>query len=84
MHGTDISFSRIIRLGERLREFNFRKIPGTENFDINVTDDKGKRILFSLHKNNEGSWDIQGQNLPQWLQFSESRLVSAIDEELNH
>jgi hypothetical protein len=83
MQGTDISFSKIIRLGERLREFNFRKIPGTESFGINVTDDKGKRILFTLHKN-EGSWSIQGQDLPQWLQFSESYLGAAIEEELSH
>jgi hypothetical protein len=82
MQGTDISFSKIIRIGERLREFNFRKLPGTESFGINVTDDKGKRILFNLHKNPDGSWTIQGQDLPQWLQFAESHLGGAIEKEL--
>ena len=84
MQGTDISFSKIIRLGERLREFNFRKIPGTDSFGINVTDDKGKRILFTLHKNPEGTWVIQGQDLPQWLQFAEIHLGTVIEKELNH
>jgi hypothetical protein len=80
MRATNISFSRIIKLGDRLREFNFRKIPGTNNYTVNVTDDKGQRILFTLRKNPEGSWMMEGVNLPLWLQFSERRLGGEIEE----
>jgi hypothetical protein len=82
MRATNISFSRIIKLGDRLREFNFRKIPGTANYTVNVTDDKGQRILFTLRKNPEGSWTMEGGNLPLWLQFSESRLGGEIEENI--
>jgi hypothetical protein len=82
MRATNISFSRIIKLGDRLREFNFRKVPGTNNYTVNVTDDKGQRILFTLRKNVEGSWMMEGVNLPLWLQFSESRLGGEIEENI--
>ena len=80
MRATNISFSKVIKLGDRLREFNFRKIPGSDNYSINVSDDKGQRILFNLLKTSESNWVIEGQNLPLWLQFSESILGGAIDE----
>ncbi len=80
MRATNISFSKVIKLGDRLREFNFRKIPGSDNYSINVSDDKGQRILFNLLKTSENNWFIEGQNLPLWLQFSESVLGVAIDE----
>ncbi len=80
MRATNISFSKVIKLGDRLREFNFRRIPGSDNYSINVSDDKGQRILFNLIKTSERNWVIEGQNLPLWLQFSESVLSTAIDE----
>jgi len=80
MRATNISFSKVIKLGDRLREFNFRKIPASDNYSINVSDDKGQRILFSLLKSSENNWIVEGQNLPLWLQFSESVLAAAIDE----
>ncbi len=80
MRATNISFSKVIKLGDRLREFNFRRIPGSDNYSINVSDDKGQRILFNLTKTSERNWVIEGQNLPLWLQFSESVLSTAIDE----
>lgn len=80
MRATNISFSKVIKLGDRLREFNFRRIPGSDNYSINVSDDKGQRILFNLLKTSESNWVIGGQNLPLWLQFSESVLAAAIEE----
>ena len=82
MRATNISFSKVIKLGDRLREFNFRKIPGSDNYSINVSDDKGQRILFNLLKTSESNWVLEGHSLPLWLQFSESVLGSAIDENL--
>ena len=83
MRATNISFSKVIKLGDRLREFNFRRIPGSDNYSINVSDDKGQRILFNLLKSSESSWVIEGQNLPLWLQFSESVLGAAIAEKVD-
>ena len=80
MRATNISFSKVIKLGDRLREFNFRRIPGSDDYSINVSDDKGQRILFNLLKSSENNWVIEGQNLPLWLQFSETVLDAAIDE----
>ena len=80
MRATNISFSKVIKLGDRLREFNFRRIPGSDNYSINVSDDKGQRILFNLLKSSENNWVIEGLNLPLWLQFSETVLGTAIDE----
>jgi hypothetical protein len=82
MQAANVAFSKIIKLGNRLREFNFRKLPASENFAVDVADDKGKRILFRLHKNFEGSWTIQGENLPAWLEFSQSLLGETIEKEI--
>ena len=83
MRATNISFSKIIKLGDKLREFNFRKIPGSENYNVDVTDDRGQRLLFTLFKTTEKNWVIEGVNLPKWLQFSESILASAVEENLD-
>ena len=84
MRATNISFSKIIKLGDRLREFNFRKKPGTDNYTVNVTDDRGQRIIFTLVKTAEKSWITEGANLPLWLQFSEGVLASAVEENLEY
>lgn len=84
MRATNISFSKIIKLGDRLREFNFRKIPGSDNYTVNVTDDRGQRILFTLVETAEKNWIIEGANLPLWLQFSEGVLGSAVTENLDY
>ena len=55
MKATNIYFSKIVKMGERLREFNFRKIPSTDNeFHVDVTDDRGNRHMFILSKKNGG------------------------------
>jgi hypothetical protein len=83
MRATNISFSRIIKLGDRLREFNFRKIPGSDNYTVNVTDDRGQRVLFNLVRAEGKSWLVEGTNLPLWLQFSENVLGTAVDENVD-
>ena len=84
MRATNISFSKIIKLGDRLREFNFRKIPGSDNYTVNVTDDRGQRIIFTLVKTTEKNWSVEGANLPLWLQFSESVMGSVVEENLEY
>lgn len=81
MQATNICFFKIIKIGDRLREFNFRKLPNTENhFHVDVTDDQGRRHMFTLYKDNEGNWKSQ-QELPLWIKFSENLLGNVIDEE---
>ena len=78
-----IQFTRLIKAGGRLREFNFRKIPGTDEelFHVDVSDERGNRIMFRMQKT-EGSWKIVDQLLPQWVRDGEGKLHDLIEEEL--
>jgi hypothetical protein len=80
----NIQFSKLVKTEGRLREFNFRKVNGLheELFTVDVSDDRGNRIMFKMHK--EGSdWAIlTDQPLPDWVRSSSSRFNELIDEEL--
>jgi hypothetical protein len=80
----NIYFSKIIKAGERQREFNFRKLPGEESsgYHVDVTDDRGNRLIFSMYRNVDGHWKTTAQKLPLWIHNSEEILGSAIEEEL--
>lgn len=78
-----IQFTRLVKAGGRLREFNFRKLNGgdTERFSINVVDDRGERILFQMIKQENG-WKLPAQQLPVWIEQNEKQLHQLIEEEL--
>lgn len=78
-----VQFSLLVKAGDRLREFNFRKLknPDEEQFSVNVCDERGDRILFGLRKV-EGSWRISSDSLPRWITQSENRISEAVDREL--
>lgn len=78
-----IQFTRLVKAGGRLREFNFRKLNGadTERFSINVVDDRGERILFQMVKQENG-WKLPPQQLPVWIEQNEKQLHQLIEEEL--
>ena len=79
----NIHFTRLVKVADRLREFNFRKLPGTETpcFHIDVPDDRGNRIVFRMqHENN--TWKIVDQQLPSWINATENKLNDVIEEEL--
>lgn len=81
MQVTNVYFSKIIKVGDRLREFNFRKLPGAVNsFHVDVTDDRGQRIIFTMFKDEENSWKIASQNLPLWVNYAEGSLAEIINE----
>jgi hypothetical protein len=81
MQVTNVYFSKIIKVGERLREFNFRKLPNTTNsFHVDVTDDRGQRIIFTMFLDEERNWKISSQNLPLWVSLAEGSLASIIAE----
>ena len=82
MKATNIYFSKIVKMGERLREFNFRKIPSTDNeFHVDVTDDRGNRHMFILSKKMEG-WRSNASNIPAWLEHAEPNLGRIVEEEM--
>jgi len=82
MKATNIFFSKLIKLDGRLREFNFRKASSVQNsFHVDVTDDRGHRIMFYMQKDGEGEWNTQLSALPNWLHVATPFLSTAIKEE---
>jgi hypothetical protein len=80
-----VHFTKLIKAGGRLREFNLRKLknPDKEVFSIDTVDDRGNRIIFIAEKNG-GNWHIvPGETvLPMWVSEVEPKLGDVIDEEL--
>ena len=62
-------FSKVIKAGERQREFNFRQTSNNDEtrYSVDVPDDKGNRVMFSMYKNAEGMWKTSAQLLPLWI-----------------
>ena len=80
----NIQFTRLAKATGRVREFNFRKIAGApeETFHVDVSDDRGNRIIFKMLKDDSGAWKIANAGLPEWIQESEKQLNELIQEEL--
>ncbi|MBA2745494.1 MAG: hypothetical protein H0U44_04635 [Flavisolibacter sp.] len=78
-----IFFSKVIKAGERQREFNFRKLSQSNdlNFQVDVPDDKGNRVNFQMSRNEEGKWITSTPSLPVWIQHVEEILNEAIIEQ---
>ena len=81
-----VHFTRLIKAGGRLREFNFRKLRQLEEdiFSVDTVDDRGNRILFYMRKDNNSNWAISPQPLPAWVTENESKLNEHILDELQH
>lgn len=81
----NIQFTRLIKAEGRLREFNFRKQngPNGELFTVDVSDDRGNRIIFHMHKE-DNSWKIVETQLPEWIWKNEAKLHELIEEELKN
>ncbi|MBC7535601.1 MAG: hypothetical protein H7258_07915 [Ferruginibacter sp.] len=82
----NVQFTRLIKIGGRLREFNFRKANTTNKglFTVDVLDDEGpqgNRIIFYMEYK-ETEWQIQPQKLPSWVQGTEKQLDKIISEAL--
>ena len=79
-----IQFSHLLKAGGRLREFNFRKFkgPDEELFSVNVSDERGDRILFMMQKKENG-WKLVPGRFPQWILDNEKSLEGLIEDELS-
>ena len=80
----NIAFTKLVKAADRLREYNFRRLPSTseELFHVDVSDDRGNRIIFKMQRDSSGQWRITDSALPPWIVGSEPRLHEAIEEEL--
>jgi hypothetical protein len=77
----NIAFSKIIKINERNWEFNFRKLPADYlSYHVDVTDDKGGRIQFSMYKSANGIWRATSNRLPLWITASEILIGEHIEE----
>ena len=73
------SFSKLIKTGGRLHEFNFRLLSGTEKkCHVDVPDGRGNRIIFYMYKDEEG-WKIP-ENIPAWIHSAEDSLSDVIKQ----
>jgi hypothetical protein len=82
----NIQFTKLIKAEGRLREFNFRKPNGREEAltTVDVSDDRGHRIIFNMKKEG-GSWRIVPHTpLPTWVTQLEDKLSELIEEELRN
>jgi hypothetical protein len=80
----NIYFSKVIKAGERQREFNFRRLSSADDasYYVDVNDDKGNRIIFSMYRDAEGKWKTSAQKLPLWIHNAENILGEVIEEHL--
>lgn len=83
MQATNICFTKLIKLEGKLREFNFRKAsPDHRSFHVDVTDERGRRIMFKVSlEETVSNWNLPFELLPSWLQHAEQHIHSAIKEQ---
>ena len=82
----NIQFTRVIKAEGRMREFNFRKPNGREQAltTVDVSDDRGHRIIFNMQKDDKGQWKILPPPLPAWIMQLENKFSELIEEELSN
>jgi hypothetical protein len=80
----NIQFTKLVKTESRLREFNFRKVNGLheELFTVDVSDDRGNRIMFKMHKEGNDWVIITDQPVPDWVRGNASKFNEIIEEEL--
>ena len=74
-------FTKLVKAGNKLREFNFRKLnsPSENLFHVDISDERGNRIIFKMRKNDD-MWRIVDTSLPQWIYEAEPILSEAIED----
>jgi hypothetical protein len=81
----NIHFTKLLKTNGRLREFNFRKFKGSQEdlFSVDLSDDRGNRIIFYMQKDGN-TWKISDQEeVPAWISEKEDKLHELIEEELH-
>jgi hypothetical protein len=80
----NIQFTKLMKAEGRLREFNFRKLSGLNEglMTVDVSDDRGNRIMFTMQKNGTAWQFYHDVVLPDWILEQEQNLSEAIEAEL--
>jgi hypothetical protein len=76
-----VQFTKLIKAGGRLREFNFRKSQGTAGaiFNVDVPDERDNRY-YIVFKQMANEWTLEKTNLPSWLVDTLPQIELAIKE----
>ena len=74
----NIHFSLLIRLNNRLHEFNFLQRPDG-SFDGDTSDERGNRHYFKMIRRGDG-WQLQGTGLPPWISANEHVIAVSLQE----
>jgi hypothetical protein len=74
-------FTKLVKAGDRLREFNFRRLPSDRVLSVDVSDERGSRHMFKMQKSDEEQWKIDAPNLPGWIYEAENQLGQAIEQD---
>lgn len=80
----NIQFTHLIKIGDHLKEFNFRKPNGSLEtiFTVDTIDKKGTRIVFNMNKTGT-QWKIMQKDLPDWITANEMQFNESINKELS-
>lgn len=82
---SNVHFSRLLKAKDKVREFNFRRLPaasGNSLFHVDVSDDRGNRLMFKIQKEGSGTWKILDDILPTWIYEAEDKLGVAIEDQI--
>jgi hypothetical protein len=82
----NVHFTKLVKIsGRNVKEFNFRKMKSGDDdaFSVDVSDDRGNRIMFQMNKDGN-AWHIANGSLPLWIMEQESKLNELIEEELKN
>jgi hypothetical protein len=81
----NIHFTKLLKINGRLREFNFRKFKGVQEelFSVDVSDERGNRIMFQMQRDGN-AWKITDQQVPKWIMENEGNFNELIEEELRN
>lgn len=76
----NIHFTKLVKAGNTLKEFNFRKLQAFAQpvYHIDVTDDRANRIIFKMQKEETG-WLTQPTVIPVWIKQIETSLKEILE-----
>jgi hypothetical protein len=81
----NLTFTKIIKAGNRLREFNFTPMFNDSclKYSVDVTNEKSDRIYFQMNRTENEQWEITYNVLPpDWVMDEKYKLEEAINEEI--
>ena len=50
---------------------------------MDVTDDRGQRIMFTMYPDAEHTWHISTSEVPQWIHYAQNILGQLIENEVS-